>query len=99
MKLEDFSTENIQNTPEFSEWLLGVLKNECATITFTKKDGTERVMRCTKNLDNIPSDKRPTGKVELSESENIRVFDMDKNEWRSFNKSSVKRVEFTIGGK
>lgn len=63
-----------------------------ATVTFTKVDGTERVMNCTTNNAKIPSDQRPseldsTRKVSL---ETLRVFDTDIQSWRSFRVDSVK---------
>jgi hypothetical protein len=37
-------------TAEFREWLMGLLSDGSpTTITFTKKDGTDRVMKCTTN--------------------------------------------------
>jgi hypothetical protein len=67
-------------------------------IVFIKKDGTEREMRCTLNPSLIPQEKQP----KLTESEEssstagspIRVFDLDKQEWRSFRWDSVK--QFTL---
>jgi len=38
----------------FRGWLKGVLTVQPATITFTKKDGTERVMNCTLRGDMLP---------------------------------------------
>jgi hypothetical protein len=29
------------------DWLIGVLCEQSVTVTFTKQDGTERVMNCT----------------------------------------------------
>ena len=79
------------------EWLIGILKYQPVTVTFTKQDGTERVMKCTLEESQLP-------KVELKEdaqprkesTTSMRVFDLEKNEWRSFTIKSVKRVEITI---
>jgi hypothetical protein len=39
-------SDNEWNT--FREWVTGILKSTPeVTVTFTKKDGTERVMKCT----------------------------------------------------
>lgn len=85
-------------TPEFRSWFQGLLREDYPiTVTFTKKDGTERVMKCTKSIAKIPIEMQPSGEREYKEDENVRVFDLEKNEWRSFNYSSVKRIEFTIG--
>lgn len=61
------------------------------TVTFTKADGTDRVMKCTKWIDLIPEENHPkkesTGD---STSDNITVFDLEKGGWRSFNITKVK---------
>ena len=68
-------------------------------VTFTKKDGTERVMRCTTNLSMIPVEKHPKGEKTISEGEekkvetSKRVFDLEKQEWRSFRYDSVISVQ------
>lgn len=63
-------------------------------VTFTKKDGTERVMKCTINEELItvkPSaNTNYTAKLNVN---NVRVFDLDKSEWRSFNITSLKGVK------
>lgn len=67
-------------------------------VTFLKKDGSERVMRCTTNLDMIPAEKHPKGDKPISESAEKkvetakRVFDLEKQEWRSFRYDSVIAV-------
>jgi len=86
---------------KFTNWLTGMLKiNESVTVTFTKKDGTVRVMKCTLKPDALPVvEVKPLqeGKQPRKESTtSIRVFDLEKNEWRSFNTQSVTRVEFSI---
>lgn len=61
------------------------------TVTFAKKDGTDRTMRCTRNGNLIPIDFHPkTSDTPQDESDNIKAFDLDKNEWRSFNYTTLK---------
>lgn len=82
---------------KFADWLKGMLHVGPATVTFTKKDGTERVMKCTLEESQLP-------KVELKEdtkprkesTTSMRVFDLEKQEWRSFTIKSIKKVEMTI---
>lgn len=76
-------------------------------VKFTKKDGIERVMNCTKVLHLIPEAKQPKPKevvvndtLEVLESEFrvrpaqlISVFDVDKQDWRSFNYTSIKSIK------
>lgn len=85
--------------PDFQTWVKGLLhddnlQNLC--ITFTKSDGTERQMRCTLVESLIPSDKIPKGSGRTTSDATQRVFDLDKQEWRSFKWESVKKVEFTL---
>ena len=64
-------------------------------VTFTKKDGTERELYCTLLQSAIPEDKKPkgTGPAEVTDTVK-RVFDVEKQEWRSFSWDSVKKVSF-----
>lgn len=60
-------------------------------VTFTKKDGTERVMKCTTALDLIPEDKQPKGESDIKENtEVVRAFDIENNGWRAFRIDSIK---------
>jgi len=86
---------------KFSNWLTGMLKiNESVTVTFTKQDGTNRVMNCTLKPELLPVvEVKPLaeGKQPRKESTtSIRVYDLEKKEWRSFTTKNVTRVEFTI---
>jgi len=90
-----------QDWDKFSKWLTGMLKvNETVTVTFTKVDGTERVMNCTLKPELLPVvEVKPLaeGKTPRKESTtSIRVFDLKKQEWRSFTTKNVTKVEFSI---
>lgn len=91
---------NDERFNELKPWALENLRTapEGCTVVFTKKDGTQRQMQCTLFPGSIPSDKQP--KTESEEDTNstgsaLRVFDLEKQEWRSFRWDSVK--QFTIG--
>ena len=86
---------------EFKTWTLGILyddKTKDLCVTFTKKDGTLRDMRCTLCEGRIPTDKTPTneGKSSQTSGSAVRVFDTEKQEWRSFRWESVTKVSFTL---
>jgi hypothetical protein len=85
------------NTPEGREWLRGLLRDEKVTIVFTKKDGTERKMVCTLAESKIPSEKSPKNTGKSQSDEALAVFDLEKQDWRSFRFDSVKNIEFTLG--
>jgi hypothetical protein len=84
----------------FTTWLKGMLQvNDEVKVTFNKKDGSERVMRCTLNPKLLPKVevKEGTEKPERKKSEAvIAVYDLDAQGWRSFTIKSVTRVNFTI---
>jgi len=90
----------------FKEWTYGLLKDKNVKdlcITFIKKDGTERDMQCTLVSARIPTDKQPQTSVGLEEETTrqidgsaVRVFDTEKQEWRSFRWDSVKKVSFEL---
>lgn len=61
-------------------------------VTFTKKDGTERVMPCTINKQ-IISARKPGASSDYSlYGDLLTVFDLELNEWRSFSLSAVKNT-------
>jgi len=71
------------------ELLIEILKMEKAYFEYAKKDGSIRKAYGTLQYAFIPEDKYP--KNSLYESNNVRFFDLEKNEWRSISKD-VKEV-------
>ena len=83
---------------KFESWLRGMLSTDTVTVTFTKKDGTERVMNCTTNPDVVPKIEIKEGATPRKQSETtVRVFDTDIKEWRSFTTKSIKQINITLG--
>ena len=63
-------------------------------VKFTKKNGDERLMVCTTNHAAIPWEHQPKGEMYRAEPENqIRVYDLEKQGWRSFLVESVTSIE------
>ena len=92
---------------QIREWVRGLLQNSEVTVTFTKADGTDRDMLCTLDHSRIPvSIAKPVsttapvdGIVRESrkpkkepDPHSIRVFDLEKQEWRSFRFERLKKV-------
>lgn len=69
------------------------LKTTGMEIVFTKKNGEERTMRCTTNLKVVPSSQHPTGNGYTNSSFVKKVYDIDKQDWRSFRVDSVKSAK------
>lgn len=94
----------------FKKWLRSHLAVGPVTVTFIKKDGSERVMNCTtsdklvppspiieahtSNTDN-PID-FPVKKEKKINEEVMPVYDIDAQGWRSFRWDSIKQVRFTL---
>jgi len=87
------------DTKEGKEWLRGLLRSEIVTVTFDKKDGSERIMKCTLSESQIPTENQPKSTNRAHSDESLAVFDLEKSAWRSFRFDSVKNIEFTLGGK
>ena len=92
---------------QIRDWVRGLLQNGEITVTFVKADGTERDMLCTLDGSRIPvtvakpiSTTAPVDGI-VRESKkprkepdphSIRVFDLEKQEWRSFRFERLKKV-------
>jgi hypothetical protein len=86
------------------DWIKSLLQQGPITVTFTKADGTDREMQCTLDMARIPPDKLPKGDVPVEDllkeakerkkpdEHSLRVFDLEKNEWRSFRFDRLKKV-------
>ena len=71
--------------------LENMLSRGIVQISFTKKDGSDRVMNCTTNLNFIPKNKHPKSQNTRSDDV-IAVYDVESNDWRSFDIKSVYDV-------
>jgi hypothetical protein len=92
--------KNEKEFEEFKTWTLGVLHDENIKdlcITFIKKDGSSRDMFCTLVESRIPTDKQPKTETTSKDSGSaVRVFDTEKQEWRSFRWESVTKIGFEL---
>ncbi len=95
---------------QMREWIRGLLHTHEITVTFTKADGTDREMLCTLNgtkipirvtnvivtapVDGIVRESRKPKKA--PDPHSIRVYDLEKQEWRSFRFDRLKKVTATL---
>ena len=94
---EPESTYTDHDWDVFSKWMKGVLISTTPTITFTKKDGTERVMRCTLRDEFLPKQEITENKTPRKHSDKVMsVYDLDANGWRSFTINTVSSVTFPL---
>lgn len=81
------------------DWIKSLLQKGSITVTFTKADGTDREMLCTLDLTKLPPVAAPVDGIVKEAKErkkpdehSLRVFDLEKNEWRSFRFDRLKKV-------
>lgn len=71
-----------------------MLKENVAKVTFTKVDGSERVIRGTLKPELLPQKDSNKSSSSRKSNDNIcPIFDLDKNDWRCFRVDSVKSFE------
>ena len=84
------------NEIESKDWLRGVLRDGPVTVTFTKKNGEERILKCTLKQDIVPLYEKKTDREKAKNDNVLSVWDLDLSEWRSFRFDSIKKIEFSI---
>ncbi len=93
------------NNKELRDWLISHLKLGPMKIKFLKVDGTERTMNCTLSKEILgkilpAKDKIAEGtkgkRERIKNDEILSVFDLDKNDWRSFRLDSITVVSFEL---
>lgn len=78
---------------ERNRYLRQVLKED-HIVTFTKVDGTERVMPCTLRDDAMPQRAvTEHHQTRLYKPETLSVWCLDKGEWRAFKVMNVTKLE------
>lgn len=69
--------------------MLDQLTDRICRVLFTKKNGEQRDMLCTRNMSAIPKAHTPKG-IEVSENtEVIKVYDVKAEGWRAFRVENV----------
>lgn len=76
--------------------LESVLKTDIVDVTFVKKDGTVRNMKCTRRPDIAIPHEKTTDRVKEENDKVCPVWDIDKSAWRSFRYESVQQVSYVI---
>lgn len=84
---------------KFRHWLINTLQVCPVTVTFTKTDGTERVMKCTLQPNLLPAVviKENEAKRERKHNNNVlAVYDINAKGWRSFVLRNVTKVTISM---
>ena len=87
-----YSEQQEAEQQEFREFLKRELIKGIVEVTFTKKDGTQRVMNCTLKEGVVVPYEKKTDKVKETHIDICPVFDTDKQEWRSFKYDAITKV-------
>jgi len=94
------TTFNEKDLKLFKKWLKGCLAFGPVTVTFTKKDGSERIMECTTSPSLVPPDPEINPMIpkreKKSNDEICPVYDLESKAWRSFRWDSIKQVRLEI---
>lgn len=81
----------------FGNWMKDMLRIGPAQVTFTKKDGTERIMNCTLQAEMLPKVEVKEDRVPRKQNtDTLAVYDLDNQGWRSFTIKSVKSITFDL---
>lgn len=98
MKYSEWNSWSDAEKQQFRNWLKGVLTTEDVSVTFTKRDGTERVMKATLKESAIPQTEKKTERTRAPNDDVISVVDVELGEWRSIRYDSITQVRFTLEG-
>jgi hypothetical protein len=84
--------QNLKENEFMYDDLINDLRDGVCRVTFTKKDGTERKMKCTLNEKFMPKIEfaKDTKEVKEPNKEVVKCWDLEKEAWRSFRVDSVK---------
>jgi hypothetical protein len=95
-----YKTASPEEQKEFHSWLKRVLETEIVHLTFTKKDGTIREMKCTLREDRLPEVQKDFDEDAPTRSktkDTISFWDIESEGWRSCRYDSIKEIKFTLG--
>ena len=89
----EFLDEKIASLKQIptKENLIQTLKEDIVWVTFTKLNGDERIMKCTKNYSHIPEEFQPKTDKDLTST--VNVWDLNAQGWRSFRYDRVSKIE------
>lgn len=89
---------NEKEKKDLRDWLIGVLTmHSPVTIVFQKKDGTDRTMQCTLKEGIVKPYEAKSTTIRKEKSDKIiSVWDIEKEDWRSFGLDTIKQINFSL---
>ena len=92
-----YSNINIFDDDVSRNWLKDVLLGSVVEVEFTKKDGTERKMKCTLKPSLLPvQEEKEQPSTRKVPTDSLAVYDLENNGWRSFRYDSITSVSFEL---
>ena len=88
-------TGDTKDAKKGRKWLKNVLETDVVEVTFTKKDGSERILKCTLKENVLPEVRNKETKEKSKEA--LAVWDVESECWSSFRWDSIKSVKFSLG--
>lgn len=74
------------------EGLRNILRETVVDVTFTKADGSTRIMKCTLNEGLIPQAETATTTPRKQNPDVCPVWDLENQSWRSFRWDSITNI-------
>jgi len=98
IEIEIKPDSNIDHTdPEFRGWLQDMLRAGPVTVTFEKADGTLREMQATLESNLIVETReKKTDRVKKVNPDVCAVWDVEKQEWRSFRWDKLRHISIKL---
>ena len=94
-----YSQASEDERKQFKDWIRAIIINERVNVCFTKADGSERWLHCSLHPELIPAEKlqKEEANPRKRSEEAMVVWDIDKQDWRSFRYDSIKEFSFNLG--
>jgi WYL_2, Sm-like SH3 beta-barrel fold len=90
-------TKPITIDKKVKKFITKVLRDMVIELTFTKKNGTERVMNCTLKEDLLPvTEAKEETKERKTNDDVLAVYDVDVEGWRSFRWDSLTQIKVKL---
>lgn len=83
-------------TQESKAHLISLLEDGIVKVTFEKVDGSIREMSCSLRKEHVVTYEKKTDKTKPKNDDILPVFDIDKQQWRSFKWDNIKSFEAVI---
>ena len=95
--MSDFIDLQGNTAEERGQWIRNLLDTGTYEITFTKVDGSKRIMPCTLKSDLLPQrELTENRRTKANNHEVLSVWCVDKSEWRSFRVMNVTEIKLIL---